>query len=252
MDDPSNTTEPTSTDPSPSYVDQLVGEGKKYANIEELAKGTFHANGFIDHLKTEQSQLKDELDKRMTLEDILADKQQATNPTVTPEPVQQVDTPPAVPQEEANKDLDLGAQIRLIMQEQSKTDVADKNIEAVLDTLMTTYGDPAKARDEVARKATDLGVDRQTLMDVAAKSPKAFYELTGITAGSAPQSVATPGNVNPTALASQRPNQGNGPKEGTAAYYSALRKENLKLWMSPKIQNEIMKHALNDRDAFYS
>lgn len=251
MVDQTTPNEPTSTDPSTSYLEQLVGEGKKYANVEELAKGTFHANGFIDHLKTEQGQLKDELDKRMTLEDILSEKQQATDPTVNPEPVQQVDTPPAVPQEEP-KDLDLGAQIRQIMQEQSKADTADKNIETVLDTLMTTYGDPNKARDEVARKAADLGVDRQTLMDVASKSPKAFYELTGLKASSAPQSVGTQGDVNTTALETQRPNHGNAPQEGTYAHYQALRRENPKEYFSSKVQNEIMKQALSKGDAFYS
>ena len=248
MDDKSTT---TSDDQSTSYLEQLVGEGRKYTNPEDLAKAYFNANGFIDHLKTESSQLKEELEKRMTLEDILSEKQQAAKPTETPEPVQPANTAPIVP-EEAPKDLDLGAQIRQIMQEQSQADTAEKNIEAVLDTLMATYGDPDKARDEVARKAQDLGVDRQTLMDVATKSPKAFYELTGLKAVTAPKLAGTRGDVNTSSLESQRPNQGNGPKEGTYAFYQALRKENPKLYFSSRVQNEIMKKALAAGDAFYS
>ena len=41
-----------------SILDALVGEGKKYANLEELAKGKAEADSFIDKLKDENSDLR--------------------------------------------------------------------------------------------------------------------------------------------------------------------------------------------------
>lgn len=55
MSDP--TLEPVVED----HLSQLVGEGKKYATVEELAKGTIHANQFIDTLKAEKTELEEKL-----------------------------------------------------------------------------------------------------------------------------------------------------------------------------------------------
>ena len=56
-----------------SFLDQLVGEGKKFANIEDLAKGKLNSDEHIDKLENENQRLRQELDTRMTAEEVLAE-----------------------------------------------------------------------------------------------------------------------------------------------------------------------------------
>ena len=90
------TPESTQTDPSTSYLEQLVGEGKKYSNPEELAKAYFNADGFINHLKNETGSLREELEKRMTLEELLAEKQQEQQISTEPKAVEQPQETPVI------------------------------------------------------------------------------------------------------------------------------------------------------------
>lgn len=144
------TTKATQTDPSTSYLEQLVGEGKKYSNPEELAKAYFNADGFINHLKNETGSLREELDKRMTLEELLAVKQQEQQISTEPKAVgQPQETPVIEPQPTEKVDLDLGAEVRRILTEESVKKTADSNLETVMNSLMSTYGDADKAREEV-------------------------------------------------------------------------------------------------------
>ena len=249
------TTEATQTDPSTSYLEQLVGEGKKYSNPEELAKAYFNADGFINHLKNETGSLREELDKRMTLEELLAEKQQEQQISTEPKAVEQPQETPVIESQPPEKvDLDLGAEVRRILTEESARKTADSNLETVMNSLMSTYGDADKAREEILRRSEHLGVDSQTLLDVARKSPKAFFELAGLS-GEAPKAPAgspSRGDVNSAALATQRPNHEGGPKEGTYEYYEQMRRDNPRKYFSAKTQNEIMKAAIAKGDTFYS
>jgi hypothetical protein len=49
----------------------LVGEGRKYKTIEELAKAYVHIDGFAETLKSENATLREQLAKASTLDDVL-------------------------------------------------------------------------------------------------------------------------------------------------------------------------------------
>src|SRR5688572_12541162 len=66
-----------------SILEQLVGEGKKFADAEALAKCKAESDAFIETLKREQAELRRELDTRLSLEDFL-DQQKATPAAGTP------------------------------------------------------------------------------------------------------------------------------------------------------------------------
>ena len=54
----------------PGYLEKIVGAGQKYANVEELAKGAIHGNDYINKLEGELAELRGELDKRLTAEEV--------------------------------------------------------------------------------------------------------------------------------------------------------------------------------------
>lgn len=49
----------------------LVGEGRKYQTVEQLAKAYMQADEFIETLKGENSQLREEVQKGATLDDVM-------------------------------------------------------------------------------------------------------------------------------------------------------------------------------------
>lgn len=60
---PETKTETTEVKETEGYLSKIVGEGNKYANVEELAKGAIHGNEYITKLEGEMAELRSELDK---------------------------------------------------------------------------------------------------------------------------------------------------------------------------------------------
>ena len=84
--DSSDTTS-TSTDGGGEVnpLEQLVGEGKKYKSVEDLAKAYMNADQFIETLKTEKRQLEQDFQTKLTeartVEDVLAALNNQTSST---------------------------------------------------------------------------------------------------------------------------------------------------------------------------
>src|SRR5688500_13285080 len=50
---------------------ELVGEGKKFKDHKSLAKGKAESDAFISHLQKELAEMREELNKRITFEDLM-------------------------------------------------------------------------------------------------------------------------------------------------------------------------------------
>lgn len=62
---------PKTTQTSEELVATLVGEGKKYKTVSELAKAYMEADEFIDTLKSENQQFREKLASSKTVEDVI-------------------------------------------------------------------------------------------------------------------------------------------------------------------------------------
>lgn len=80
-----------------NYLEDLVGEGKKYNSVEELAKGTAHANEFIETLKNEKAALEAKLNETTAKEDKLDMIMEQLKPKPLFEPETEVKEPEPVP-----------------------------------------------------------------------------------------------------------------------------------------------------------
>ena len=160
------TTIPTSV--VPPELAEYVGAGKKYATIDDVHRAFPNAQKHISTLEEENRLIKEELAKRKTAEELLQDIQN----NITP--VRNGDTiPPKVDMPDISS---------LVRQEVERVKVQETyaiNQKTVVDELTKVYGE--KAREKYAALATDLGVTKEALNQLALTSPTAFFKLAGIT-----------------------------------------------------------------------
>ena len=156
--------------------------------------------------------------------------------------------PPEAPQPSGQHEdqSNLDDRIREAIETRERESRLTQNINEVSERVAAHYGDAKKANEAIKAKANELGVSIEFLMDVAAKSPKAFYAQIGLDA--APRQAPAPrGTVNPEALRTANPTQAT---PGTYAYYEEMRKANSRLYNSPRIQLEMHEQAMKNPNFF--
>jgi hypothetical protein len=229
--------------PSDSFLDKYVGEGKKYATAEELAKAYENADKFIPELKNDLQTTREFIATK--LEELAKQRSEAITP-----PVQTGDdggnNPPLV-QTPNDSGEDLDTRIKKALEEEREVSKLQDNAAFAEKTLIEQLGSKEAAIKAVADKAIELGVDAGYLRDTALRSPTAFFNLMGVKPGERPTSTSTPApaaDVNTATL-------GHGqPKPNTYQYYEQMRKSNEKLYWNPKTQAALMKDALENPNFF--
>lgn len=217
-------------------LEALVGEGKKYATVEDLAKSRIAADAHIAQLEAEAAEYRLGIERQ-----VLEREQQSRQNTPPAQVPDQNKEAQRAPQE------DLAERIREVTRQDREAEKARTNVETVTNRLTEVYGTPEAANAAVAGKARELGVSLKFLLDAAAASPAAFYKQIDLDAQ--PRNAPAPhSNVNTGALHTQTAGQA---KPGTYAYYQEIRKSNSKLYNTPKIQLEMHKQAMENPN-FYS
>ena len=147
----------------------LVGEGKKYATVEELAKGMVHGQNHITTLENEATTLKDKQAKQSTIEDVLAAiKAGDNNNQQSDDNQQQADQHAS----DTNQPVDITQQIKSALDERATSDNATANVQKVTASLSTSLGD--RANEVYTRVGRDLGVNLDKLSKT---SPDAVIRL---------------------------------------------------------------------------
>ncbi len=158
------------TPSSEAFADLLASikneEGKpKYASVEEALKGLAHANQFIDTLKTEKSQIEQELKARQSVAEALeALSAKNTDPAPTNDPV------PA-----GLKEADIEALIQARLAERDRMSQEEANVRTVSDALKSKYGE--QVGDVMKEVAGKLGRSVEDLKGLAKADPKLVLGL---------------------------------------------------------------------------
>jgi hypothetical protein len=226
------------TETPASLYETLVGEGKKFKSPEDLAKAKLESDRFIEQLKEEPKQLREDLDRLAEENRLLKEIAKQTDNGSTAKPEQNTTA-------SVSPEIDLEARIRETLKKTSEEDKRQSNINQVSNTMLEAYGTQEKAAEVLRQKAVELGVGVEFLQDVAAKSPKAFFQTIGVNEVARSQQTNAGSTVNSAALGQT------GVKANTYQWYQQLRKDNPKVYNSPKIQNQMMKDALAYGEAFY-
>lgn len=211
-------------DPNKNYLEEYVGEGKKYANAEELAKSRAHADAHIARIEDEQKRLREELATRLSYQDFLDQiKSMPLNSQQTPPADDQPGDKSVLKPEEIERLVDQ----RLQTAEANRT--ANQNINTVVTKLQEVYG-PNYAQ-HLKRQAAELGMSEQEVNTLAGRNPKALLKLLDVGEQKHTNIFQAPPRTQSTTLPSTQ-------KRGDS-YYEKIRKEDPNLYWTPQVQNEL-------------
>lgn len=186
----------------PPELAALIGEGKKYASLDEVHKAFPNAQTHIATIESENALLKKDLAERKSAEELLQEIRTASTPTdpvVTPTPV---DISPDVIAQVVDKQLAA----------RKTEDIANANTAMIVDTFRQTYGEKAQA--SFTQLAVDNDMTITQLNAMVAQYPKAVLRLSGLTAKAATPNTTINSdvntqkpttNINTTVLTSQVP-----------------------------------------------
>ena len=148
----------------------LVGDGAKYATVEDMAKAMVHSQNHITTLEGEATTFKDQQAKQTSIDDILAaiktngnqQQQQATDDNQTP----------ADQQNNGSEQVDIVQTVKDALAAQTLESTAVTNSNLVRDTLAKSLGE--RAGDTYAKVGKELGVDLDAMSQTA---PQAVIRL---------------------------------------------------------------------------
>jgi len=170
----------------PTEAQEFVGEGKKYRSPEDALKAVPHAQQHIQTLESELAEVKEELTKRKTAQELLDEIKSGTQPVENT--TQSVDV---------NQDT-LEQLVQNTIDKRENAQSARANAKIVAEKFTMKFG--ANAESAYNQIAIESGLDVQQLHNLAATSPNAVLKLAGLTDVKVATTTTTPGSVNTQAL----------------------------------------------------
>ena len=229
---------------SPSVLGELVGEGRKFNDVEALAKGKVEADKFIEQMKRENSALKEDLEKqayRLGVTEQLKETASASTAELSDPNNNNGGTSNTASTQPSSSEANIESLVEQTLRKREQESVAKNNIAIVESELAQTYGTEAAA--VVQQKANELGLPISELQGMAAKSPAAFMQLMG---QSAPKtSPLVQGSIRTEGSTMQASS------EKDFGYYQKLRRENSTEYYKPSTQRQMMADAERLGDRFY-
>lgn len=221
----------TNTDPSQANVDDsplnsLVGDGRKFKDANDLAKGKLESDKFIGTLSSENKELRELLAAAAAKNEELKRKADfiegltSTNQSSSGDGNQSTTTQQtaATPAKQGLTEADVFRLVETAGVQQKQAD----NLRAVNAALVKEFG--ATAKDVVAQRAAALGLPVEHFMDTATKSPEAFYALVGFQPNTGSRNSSLTSRVPGVNAAGMR-NSGTDSTVRNSAFYESKKKE---------------------------
>lgn len=235
------------TDPNKNYLEELVGEGKKFKSPEDLARGKYESDNYItilqqrfDELREDHTRLRDENAAKARMEEIL---------TKLDTKIQDRDTT-----DDANdKKPDAGNSLQfdpkqiedLVTSKLTEREVQRKqeeNFNQVRDKLREQYGEnyASVLEDQI----NEMGLTKDFFNDLARNHPSVLFKTLGLDQTAQKQSYSPP----PRNAMTFKPSA---PKKRTYSYYQNLRKENPKIYFDRQTAIQMHNDAQEQGEAFF-
>jgi hypothetical protein len=171
-----------------NYLELLVGEGKKFKTVEDLAKSKLHADKHIADLQEELEELRQH---KSTMDEVLAELRKSKPTQVEPDPAT-VAAPVPVKGEDVTKIVDEHLSAR------EKQKLFRDNTYGLMTKLIEKYGSKEEAAKAVAAFHQNKEHLKQMLDNLGGTDPdEAFALITNRTPAGAPAVISnTPGAGN--------------------------------------------------------
>lgn len=229
---------------SPSVLGDLVGDGRKFNDVEALAKGKLEADKFIEQMKQENATLKADLEKQAYRLGVTAKMEEMASATTAelPDPNNNNSgTSNTANTQFSSSEANIESLVEQTLKRREQESSAKNNIAIVESELEKAYG--TEASSAVKQKASELGLPMNELQGMAAKSPAAFMQLMGKSAPSI--SPVVQGSIRTEGSTMQASS------EKDFGYYQRLRRENSSQYYKPSTQRAMMADAERLGDNFY-
>jgi hypothetical protein len=224
-----------------NFLENLVGEGKKFADPEALARGKHEADKFVEDLKRQNAELREDMEKAAKVEELLEEIRNQKELTANKDPNDHVD-PGDTSSDQMTPDA-LKALIETHVSERDAKRTATQNLAEVDKVLTEKYGEGAASI--LSSRADDLGMSTDEMKDLAARNPKAFLRLVGADAETQQSS---------TLLGNSQRSEGvqiKGAETRDFAFYQKIRRESKNRYHSVDVQKQMWKDAEAMGAAFY-
>lgn len=192
---------------------------------EKIVRSKYEADKFIEQMKREQEELRTELNKQLTLEQIMTEIKASKAP-VEPSTPQE----PRQPGETQTPDIE--KLVSDLLERKKNEEKAMSNTALVDQKLKESFG--LDAARKVNEKARELGMTLSELKEQAVRNPKAFFKLMDM--DKAPST--TPAPTAPRSSVSTPPANSGGRDK---AYYERLKAQDRAKYFSPATQVQMYK-----------
>jgi hypothetical protein len=219
-------------DESKNYLEELVGEGKKFKSPEDMARGKHEADMLIetmkrrmDDLRTDYTKLREEHAARAKLEELVEQLRQQKLPDNTHREEEVVREKPIF------DPTQLDSLVSSKIEEREKLRKQEENFRLVKSKLQEQYGSNYQAVLE--KQILDLDLDASTVDTMARQHPKLLIKTLGLDKPAQQEdNFQTP----PRSFNRTDPFKPSTPAEKTWSYYQKMRKENPAQYRDPKTQ----------------
>lgn len=228
-------------DPNKNYLEDLVGDGKKFKDVEALAKGKYMSDTYIpvlerqlDELRGDYNKLREEYNAGPKLQELLdqiTNKQQLADNT--PQINDGVDT--KVPAYDP-KEIESLVSSKILEHENTKKQ--QDNYNQIRTKLLERFGENYK--NVLKEQSENLGLTDEFVNDLARKHPSVFLKTFGL--DKAPQGENFQSPPNSSARSDSFSPQ---TTKRTWSYYQKMKKENPDLYRNPKTQVQMHHDAIS-------
>lgn len=228
-------------------LEALVGEGKKFKTVEDLAKGKVQSDAFIKQLIAEKKAAVEELNRRASLEDMMTELKKS-NAKVPPNSDNTGQTSVNAPAPDAPKTLTI-EDVNRLLADKDKANREANNLSFVASTLSAKFG--PQFQSVVNDKIRELGLTTQYMETLAKELPNAFLNIIGEPAtesrGLNLDAFVPKSSVNSSAF-SGGANGGKSPKKFSD--FEKIRKEDPRRYATSAVQDEMFKLTAQYGDDF--
>lgn len=239
---PEQTQEETS--PQGSFLSKLVeAKGENWKDPEVLAKGKIEADGYIQTLEGQLTQMREDLKKKEYQEEVLEQLQKKATESTAVNNGEPNNNNSNTEGENTTRNLseeDLKSLVEQTLNQREADAVTKTNLQRVDEELDKSFG--TNAEEVVKKKAAELGMSMDRLSEIASESPNAFFTLIG-----EPKPTFNPmvnGSVRTEGVNMQVSTDRNW------QYYQKLRRENPNQYYEPKMQQQLLQDRMRLGDNF--
>lgn len=233
----------TAEEPGASYVDKLVGEGKKYKNTEELARAYINADMRIRELRDESE---DQATTELMLKQVLEAVKSPTTPANTEEaPVTDTGTTqrPAIGADDVKRAANEAVSAAL------GAEKAKGNAVRAWELLVQAYGNAPTARIAYEKATQSQGMSK-ILNETGANDPAAAVQI--VTNLVPPTSMPTGSNAPGLDAGSANAKVPASGSAFTYTYCKEIRKKDPSLYRSKEFRAKMEKATAEQGDDFFN